>query len=439
MYCLVLLIMTKLLGERPFQGDVEDYWAYGEKLWETGRFSLNIDGYRGYVFPLCLGICNQLGGVLGWMIINSIFVTTIMVYIVPELCGVYEIKRYILKATFFLGLFLIFGYGTIVNPSSDIVALGICLTGQMSLNKAFDSRYQFIIRCLFGFVSGGLIYCAYNVRTIYMFATIWFIIDLTGKLLKDKRKNNILVICAIVCGAFVSMIPQMVINFREYGIVSPEVKTNGLFTLQLLWGLKLQRYDTTLSHCLGTPRMCFVDRVGMSIIQKEGITDNITYIQYFKLFFKYPIEMISIYMKHFCNLLCPIFPENFVRNIDKNKIVFIVPALFTIYGFIVAFKNNYIKKGIWRNFMSILIPIVFIIPGSVEQRYGMGIFFTILAMLCFATKWEWKSLTREKIFKHIVFFSLMSGMFLAIWTNTMSSLQTDYPPEVQIDYPIFFE
>lgn len=61
-YCLVLLIMTKLLGERPFQGDVEDYWAYGEKLWETGRFSLNIDGYRGYVFPLCLGICNQMGG-----------------------------------------------------------------------------------------------------------------------------------------------------------------------------------------------------------------------------------------------------------------------------------------------------------------------------------------------------------------------------------------
>lgn len=61
----VCLVVQFVLGEKEFTyGDSWDYWERGESLWREGHFSLNNqrDGFRGYVFPLFLGICNQLGG-----------------------------------------------------------------------------------------------------------------------------------------------------------------------------------------------------------------------------------------------------------------------------------------------------------------------------------------------------------------------------------------
>ena len=43
--------------------DAADYWDRGTRLWQDGKFSfLNINGFRGYIYPLYCGICNLCGG-----------------------------------------------------------------------------------------------------------------------------------------------------------------------------------------------------------------------------------------------------------------------------------------------------------------------------------------------------------------------------------------
>ena len=62
----VCMVIQLLFGLDEFSyGDSADYWTYGERLWQSGKFNLlSIEnGFRGYVFPLILGSCNHfLGG-----------------------------------------------------------------------------------------------------------------------------------------------------------------------------------------------------------------------------------------------------------------------------------------------------------------------------------------------------------------------------------------
>lgn len=70
---ILIFVCTHIMGCRPFEGDSFDYWKYGELLFESGRFNFCIDGFRGYIFPLYLGICNHyFGGVFGWEVTNSL-------------------------------------------------------------------------------------------------------------------------------------------------------------------------------------------------------------------------------------------------------------------------------------------------------------------------------------------------------------------------------
>lgn len=61
---IIFLVCILMFGlEKGLWGDAADYWNRGTRLWQDGSFSLmNIDGFRGYVYPLYCGICNLLGG-----------------------------------------------------------------------------------------------------------------------------------------------------------------------------------------------------------------------------------------------------------------------------------------------------------------------------------------------------------------------------------------
>lgn len=58
--------VISLVLTRDFRGayDSADYWNRGCSLWNDNKFSLlNMqDGFRGYIYPFCLGICYKIGG-----------------------------------------------------------------------------------------------------------------------------------------------------------------------------------------------------------------------------------------------------------------------------------------------------------------------------------------------------------------------------------------
>ena len=58
----MVIIAESFFISAPWICDAGDYWLRGEQLKSSGCDLNSIDGFRGYVFPLFLGIVNYFGG-----------------------------------------------------------------------------------------------------------------------------------------------------------------------------------------------------------------------------------------------------------------------------------------------------------------------------------------------------------------------------------------
>ena len=85
MLSIIFLVCVILFGlGKGLWGDAADYWDRGTRILQDGKLLLlNIDGFRGYVYPLYCGICNLLGGITGFRIINSLLISFYFTFILP--------------------------------------------------------------------------------------------------------------------------------------------------------------------------------------------------------------------------------------------------------------------------------------------------------------------------------------------------------------------
>ena len=120
-----------ILGEKEFTyGDSWDYWERGESLWKEEQFSLTNqrDGFCGYVFPLFLGICNQVGGVTCFRVVNTVIVAFLFSILLPDL---FELEKYskrnMCAGLIFYGLFTLFFWGIQTYALSDLFAFFLCI------------------------------------------------------------------------------------------------------------------------------------------------------------------------------------------------------------------------------------------------------------------------------------------------------------------------
>ena len=94
---------------------------------------------------------------------------------------------------------------------------------------------------------------------------------------------------------------------------------------QIQWGINYQRYGTYIGDPLeyGDIRMFYIDNIGQTILNRAQITDfgsGIAFIKNFiKLIVDYPLDFIGIYVRHFLNMLYPIYPEQYIQEITKDK------------------------------------------------------------------------------------------------------------------------
>lgn len=67
LFIICLLVQFLVPLENQYY-DASDYWGQGVTLWSLGKFDLTtISGWRGYIFPLYLGLCNHYMGGGYWM------------------------------------------------------------------------------------------------------------------------------------------------------------------------------------------------------------------------------------------------------------------------------------------------------------------------------------------------------------------------------------
>lgn len=415
--------------------DAADYWYRGEAIYSDagGVFLYNLpDAFRGYIFPLYLGTIGKfLGGINGYKIINSIMVGVFFGHVFPKLFPS-NVQLRTLKTIICFGAFIILARGVIIYPLSDTFALSLCVCAIFVGNSCSQDNPLWK-NILFAFFCGAMCYLAYNVRTIYLFAGMFVLLRLWFDAIRNPSHTHLSKLQIIVSSSMgwgIAGIPQCLLNRHFHGDFSLFVPTSDLMRAQLFWGLQYQRYDTFAGIIEGkhliehpAPQMYFIDSVGTALIAKEGLTGFATWGDFIKFVFKYPVEIGGIYVKHFINALLPCWPSQYVYDMDNNKIFLATFLLVISFLFLVAIYGKIlINNSMYINFIPLLIPVLFILPGAVETRFFIAIYIMIIYTLGFNTDWKKMYLhICENIWKTITLFVLYSGVICSIWSNLLVS------------------
>lgn len=248
--CFIMVFIAEMFFMRAvWTCDAGDYWNRGELLKSSG-FSLDsIDSFRGYIFPLFLGVINYLGGRRCWYVINAAVIAVFAALLIPMVTkddrdfG----KKDLIRTISFWALFSLLFVGVIVYPLSDLFAVMNIFAAMFFLKRSLETD-KTAVRFITVFLSGVFCYFAYNTRTIYLFAcytvpVIYIIIRLCGQ--KEKKigfKRLLLTGTEIITGFFgavAAAIPQIIMNKINLDKFSMSVPTSSLMLSQMFWGYKI--------------------------------------------------------------------------------------------------------------------------------------------------------------------------------------------------------
>lgn len=424
-------------------GDAGDYYALGKSIWSNGRFSLlNMEtGFRGYIYPLYLGICDKVGGVWGYRCINSLLICLLFWIIVPQFNGLkfgFRCKKRIWGAVLLSFLvFSIFYYGLEIYPLTDLMAIFLCMAAVVLENKSREEKNN-IRQIIFAFLMGIMIYWMYNVRTIYLFAGVYLVLMFFWHLYKASKRvaSKVFSILSMVGGIGLAGLPQGYMNYFQCGEFSIKVPTSNLMLKQIYWGILYQRYETAYRDFEQFEQhpsyaIQFVDAVGQALINKYEIEGFSTWQEVLNLIWKHPFDVGGIYIRHLVNMLFPCWPGQYVENLDSRKLVlaFLAYLFFFLFG-IIVFNKCMKALSIISNYFALLIPVFFILPGAVEARYFAPLYLVITGIMCYNTNWikvkEYVCFNKVKV---AINFMIIGMLLLAIWTNMLVS---------ESNYNIFF-
>ena len=384
-------IVQMAIDNTVCQYDAATYWSLGKAYnWS----SLNLPwGFRGYLFPFLLSLCYKLGKVLnnewiGFRLLSSLMFAFLFTYVFQKIAIILglDVKKVYLKISggicgvitflFFRGLF--------VYPLSDVYAFAFSLISLIILYKVM--KYQSIFTgIVYSFALGVTLYGAYNIRTIYLFFMIIVLLVLfVYKVIHLEWLSSIITSVSTFAGILFCAVPQIRQNYKLQNVFSLKVPTEGLMLWQLGTGVSTARYATYVGDksAYKYAGMYFIDRIGKEILAREGIIEFTSYEEFIRVVLKYPLDFLGIYGRHFVNMLYPVFPNQYIKDIQNEKGIYLV--LFYTVFFISCF---YLLKMIGERklrlgWLGILIfPCLCILPGAVEIRFFIALHFVIYLSL----------------------------------------------------------
>lgn len=364
------------------------YWWLGKACgWDVRNIGW---GFRGWVLPYVFSMCYKFGmkfgsEYLGYRIFASIifsFTFTFSFRYILKLMK-FEISD---KMGAFAGavcgtLFFIFFRGLLIYTLSDFYAFAVALMSVILLRNVLECERRMLVKAVEAFFLGICLYGAYNIRTIYLFSLLacWGVL-IIWQVYQRKWKQMTVTLPTCFVGMFVCSVPQYIMNFYLSGTISWRVPTEGLMLQQLQWGITAGRYATYVGDATqyGAAGMFFTDNIGQAILDKAQITELTSYGQLIKLIIRYPIDFIGIYMRHLLNMLYPLYPNQYIQDITRDKsllLIFFYTVLFiAVFYFLRTFK---LKDSRWIWCGLVLLPCICILPGAVEIRFFIALHFLI--------------------------------------------------------------
>ena len=444
----VLFIIHNFFAIKPdqYMWDAWVYYKISNSLFMDGKFSLLTieNDFRGFVYPVYLFISNFLNYILNintsFYVVSSFtlgILFTIYLYLFRKLFVEKEFntKNIFIRSILVVLITVFFFYGLVVWPLTDLYAALISLiAGMLILYSKRKKRFKYILY----FISGVLVYFAYNIRTIYQIEIIIILAFLIYFELKNKKLigfiNSVIFYCS---GVLISSIPQIIINMSKYGTFSIWINNQNLFAQQLNWGLKFTKYSTYIGNpkSYPYPALCFIDATGLRITEQwEILGYPFTIKSYIKLFFQYPIEYIKIFIKHCVNAIFILFPELYVVNIDKNLLLYgllSVAIVFTVLVLIfLSFKNKKVTILNFTFWIFMILPSLMILFGAVEERFLVLIYISIYSYICFFDYSSLKKyINRKNVILILVLFIIFSVLAFSIQSRILATLD---------EHPLYF-
>jgi hypothetical protein len=331
--------------------------------------------------------------------------------------------------------------GVIVYTLSDLPALALMVSASaFALHSASNvsTRKRYVLLALAGFLAYG----AYNTRTIFLFPAGVLTLAL-GLIVyyKHPARTKVLATLIFVLGAAIASVPQVVINLKNQNSLSPMVITTSpynrsLFASQLLWGITLQRYETSIDKTSPGAGVFYLDKAGERLFAANNIgSEPFGLRAYLKLALQNPIDFIGIYGRHIVNGLDLRDGEVYTMGQPwKNNVLATANYLILFSGLLViamtiatqrATRRQTVKSVFWT-FLT-LLPVIAIIPGAIETRFFLALHLSIYCALAFSSDLSSiKVLLRRNwlLIGLALFVSTM--LFFSVSTTTMSRPQYDY-------------
>ena len=418
-------------------GDTSYYVTIGDSVFHNGSFDITRfpETFRGYFFPLFLQLLKHsiVGLGYGWVICSSLMIAYLFSHVIPIILGNrVDSPRMLLGTIMALILYLGIWGDTTVFPLSDLPAfLGEALCIMKFRILINESDWKRII--ILSLVIGAIAYATYNTRVVYIVGVIIAL----GTYMYFSRKDITKVVISVLLmllGASIVMLPQCVINRKWVGEFSPKVYTAQLYNYshalqmqQVFWGISYPRYETYVGDTSYFPEYAvhFIDDVGSEIIEREGITEeNMTIKTWVYLVFKYPLDMVGIYTRHFLNVMTPLYRHIYIYNIYTNKIIIIVVSILAwiIAGIKWLIDPNTNRNSVFCDVIALALPAIIQTAGAPETRFFLPIYMLLYTYLGISINYAslWKQFKKKWVSNTVLVIVIMV-VWIALLGDTLAN------------------
>lgn len=433
--------------------DSASYWSMAASFMTEEGFSINPEktasffAIRGYVFPFILFLLKgfwQLGWVHLWGLLSVLYGFFFAVICADFFELLLDIKVSAVKRVFPTICIILFWKSLIYYPLSDLMAVGLEVTGLFLLLKikkssGWNSNKKAIVKTVAMAVGAGmLLYAAYNSRPVYQYTMYLALILLfveSRKMFKGRLAGNAVAAVCFLLGMILVAAPQVKINQENLGIGSWKVplQLNSMYgdTGELLFqGLGLLRYETTIADDVESPSMYSHDVTASAILQEMQIEDK-SVGNYVKVWLKYPFECVGIYFGHLINALDVRFSDVYISNISQTNLIYVLASLVLVYIVLLLGKQQICDKKIngssmWKSGVWMIVwnlPTAVAMINNIEPRYFVAtwIFFYCLIAFCVDYKRLFKEV-REHPVMYLLGFAVLVGVCFNIWDTTYANM-----------------
>ena len=288
---------------------------------------------------------------------------------------------------------------------------------------------------------------AYNTRPIYLFALVGLIglaAVRSGRLAAATPRW--MGIAAVLAGILAVSLPQWIINQRTHGVSSPAVQSlvhkRSIFSTHLVWGLAIQRYETTVSAQAPAPTVFYLDPAGDRLFQEAARHGDLYSLPYYlQVVAQHPLDFLALYTRHAINGLD--VRDGIVYTVKPSPLRirtalfnFLVLTLACWVAWSIRSRSGRqaplgfrAAPAIWPLALGVLLlPVVTILPGAVETRFFLPLHLLAYGLIAFHLDGAELRDSFRKNGPTIVIAALISaGLFFAVSLSTMTQLQYSWP------------